>query len=132
MNKKSLEEVKAMSAEEKLAYQRALNKARQDRYKEAHKKESQEYKKDYIKKYRQEHKEKYKELNVEHNKKYRANLKAMKGEIAKKQEANNAVKEFLNELVDSIPNEVAKKKNRERVGKHRGKKSNKRTLNLTL
>lgn len=63
--KLSREELKKLSAEEKIAYQQAMNRERVAKYREANKekadKYNREYKKDYIN--RPENKEKYKKLN---------------------------------------------------------------------
>ena len=66
------EELKGLTAEQKLEYQRKQNAARVAAYRAANKekadKYNREYKKDYIN--RPENKEKYKELNKKHVEKY--------------------------------------------------------------
>ena len=66
------EELKGLTAEEKIAYQKRLNAARVAAYREANKEKAAEYNRKYKKDYinRQENREKYKELNKKYVEKY--------------------------------------------------------------
>jgi len=76
--RKSVAEQRLMTCEEREAYRKAMNVARQNRYKEAHREEAREYKKNYIKKYRAAHVEKMKEQNKKDVAKHRQNNKTIK------------------------------------------------------
>ena len=75
--KLSREELKKLTAEEKIAYQQALNRERVAKYRAENKekadKYNREYKKDYIN--RPENRDKYKELNIKYVKKHNNKMK---------------------------------------------------------
>ena len=66
------EELKGLTAEEKLAYQKRLNAARVAAHREANKEKAAEYNRTYKKNYinRPENRDKYKELNKKYVEKY--------------------------------------------------------------
>ena len=66
------EELKGLTAEQKIEYQRKLNAARVAAYREANKEKAAEYNRNYKKEYinRPENKEKYKKINLENVKRH--------------------------------------------------------------
>jgi hypothetical protein len=80
--KKSLQDLKNMTAEERLAYDKELNRIRVAKYRKTHKdeKDYKEKKKQSTYKYRKEHRDKYNELNRKHNATFREKKRLTKDE----------------------------------------------------
>jgi len=77
--KKTRAELAKLTAEERIEYDKALNRQRVQKYREANK-DKEEYKakhKAETYKYQKENREAYNKLNAKHNKTYRANKKAV-------------------------------------------------------
>jgi hypothetical protein len=117
------EYISRLSTEKRALYNKYLSKLRQQRYREEHKATANERSKEIMIKNRAENPDKYKQLNIEHNKVYRAKIKEEHNRILNKAEGINIVKEIIGDLINAIPNEVKKKRNREAVAKCRAKKN---------
>ena len=77
--KKTRAELAKLTAEERIEYDKALNRQRVQKYREANK-DKEKYKakhKAETYKYQKENREAYNKLNAKHNKTYRANKKAV-------------------------------------------------------
>ena len=88
------EQLKGLTAEEKIAYQKRLNAARVAAYREANKEKAAEYyrtyKKDYIN--RPENRDKYKELNKKYVEKYNKQKRQVMAALTLLQAQKNAEK----------------------------------------
>jgi hypothetical protein len=147
------EQLKALSPEDRIKYNNRLNALRVQRYRELNKEQAKEYNRDYKQTYINlpQNKDKYKELNRKNVKAFREREKSKLDDINAKLTLSNAIKakkarnemkklkddktksiasSIINDIVDTIPKQVALKKNRERVAKSRANAKIKRTLNL--
>lgn len=93
------EELRNLSLEEKVTYQRKLTAERQKRYKSTHREKCNAYSVAYTKTYRISHPEKYREQNIKNGKNSRKRFQ----EDVNKIELSKVVKEVLDEIINSIP-----------------------------
>ena len=143
------EQLKALTATERLEYNKKMNAERVKKYRDANadkaKTYNKEYKKDYIN--RPENKAKYEKLNREYVKKHRVIQKEKLGEIESKVKATNTlsdaikarkaraemkslkastankdVKDILDSVIDAIPKQADLKQKREYMTRYRAKK----------
>ena len=93
------EQLKGLTAEEKIAYQKRLNAARVAAYREANKEKAAEYNRTYKKDYinRPENREKYKELNKKYVEKYNKQKRQVMAALTLLQANKNAEKLTKNE-----------------------------------
>ena len=93
------EQLKGLTAEEKIAYQKRLNAARVAAYREANKEKAAEYNRTYKKDYtnRPENREKYKELNKKYVEKYNKQKRQVMAALTLLQATKNAEKLTKNE-----------------------------------
>ena len=88
------EQLKGLTAEEKIAYQNRLNAARVAAYRAANKEKAAEYNRTYKKDYinRPENKDRYKELNKMHVNKYRKQQREVLKALTKRSAERNVDK----------------------------------------
>ena len=88
------EQLKGLTAEEKIAYQKRLNAARVAAYREANKEKAAEYNRTYKKDYinRPENRDKYKELNKKYVEKYNKQKRQVMAALTLLQAQKNAEK----------------------------------------
>ena len=93
------EQLKGLSAEEKIAYQKRLNAERVAAYRAANKEKAAEYNKKYKKEYinRPENRDKYKELNKKYVEKYNKQKRQVMAALTLRQANKNAEKLTNNE-----------------------------------
>lgn len=154
--KLSREQLLKLTPEERIAYNKRLKAEQMKRYR-ANNDKAKEYNRDYKQTYINlpQNKDKYKELNRKNVKAFRDREKSKLDDInaklnlstkltdairAKKARAEmkrlqddktkSIASSIINDIVDTIPKQVALKKNRERVAKSRANAKIKRTLNL--
>jgi len=143
------EALKALSATERLEYNKKMNAERVKKYRDANADKAKQYNNEYKNKYvnRPENKAKYDKLNREYVKKHRDIQREKLGEIEAKVKAtstlgdyikarkartemnklktettNKIVKDLLNEVIDTIPKKADLKQKREYMTRYRAKK----------
>jgi hypothetical protein len=118
------EQIANLSPDEKKDYQRAANRERVRRYREANPEKTKEYSREYKKQYisRPDIADKYKDLNKQHNKVYREKIKS-------KKDTNNIVSSILNDIIDTVPRlKLVEGQLKKRRGRPLGSKNKSKTL----